>query len=232
LITRVDQVGVAQADEPLSFGFGYCPLGSYFTVGLSRGSVDTSVAVDYGYLPPVGAPDTPQANITRTITYGGYEFSTTTGVTMQVNQPPQLYPLGGQTLWPFLDRVSYFSPALQKLETSIAPQLSAYPHPLEAFGELQFTNSLPDFLSYNTPLIQPNLGAMAAQLVGGAVDLANASLWLGWLLRAGQGQQALAQMLTATYQAWQASRTAPSPGKPRIPTIAGVTPGQKGPTSL
>jgi hypothetical protein len=198
-ITRTEQRSGQPAggtDEPLVFGFGYCPWDNVFTVVLYRGSVGNMVAVDYN-----GAP---QATLTRTITYRAHTFSTTEDVTIQSDQKLTLYPVGGATLWPFLDRVSYFSAALQKLETSIATQLSAYPYPLSALTLLRYTSTLSEFLSYNVPLIQPNLGALAAQVMGSAEEFADAALWLGWLLRASAGQQSLTELLTVTYQAFEA----------------------------
>ncbi len=216
------QVGSNTVDQPLTWAFSYCPFGALFTVSLFRGTVTTGVIADLSAGLP-GGPGAPEVSYIRTISCDNYTFSITPEVSTPLSQQPPLYPVGGAALWSFLDRISYFSPALQTLADAISPT----PAPIVALLKFNWTSTtLSEFLLTNTPIVQQSIASCAAAVAGDAAELASASLWLGSLLREGTGLNALTQMLTATFQAWMALPAAERTGVARGggPKIAKIKP--------
>jgi hypothetical protein len=113
-------------DTPLTFGFGYCPWNCLFEIYLAKGStVENSIRIDL-------IPETPAStyvSLCRALTFNNYVYVAENVNMQDVATDPPLYLPAVATLWPFLDRVQFFAPALAQVAAGIdlPPLQSATP---------------------------------------------------------------------------------------------------------
>jgi hypothetical protein len=210
-------------DDPLQFGFAYCPLEEQFDIFLERQNVSTGIAVNLQplVLQPNGSI-LGSATLSRDLTYYKNSFGTQTlGMDSESTDPAMYLPISA-AFWPYLKRVGFFAPALRALASQTADQvaLPAKP-PLHTLGSLQAYNTLQVFVANSISLVGPALGPFAASFIppndSGAAPWIDAARWLGWVLMHGTGSQNLTSAFTAQYQ-YLTSIVPPSVGgSPKIP---------------
>jgi hypothetical protein len=195
-------------DTPLVFGISYNPLYKQFGVGLSRGTIQTILTTGIGVdMRPLAVNSagtlSGTANLMRGVTFQGESYSAQTLPMSPDSLDPQMYLPTFATLWPFLDRIQYFAPALDQLGKD---QLPAMATPLMALGSVQFDKwpvTLQQVLTSTTALVGPAFGPMAAEFLAFTewpVDgLRAAAKWLGWTLVQGSGSHNLQTVITNYY---------------------------------
>ncbi len=192
-------------DTPLVFGIAYNPLYEQFGVGLSRGTIlTTGIGVNLRPL-AVNSAGTVSgtANLMRAVTFQGESYSAQTLPMSPESLDPQMYLPTFATLWPFLDRIQYFAPALDQLGKDQVPAMST---PLMALGSVQFNKwpvTLQQVLASTTALVGPAFGPMAGEFLAyteWSVDgLRAAAKWLASTLVQGSGAHNLQTVITNYY---------------------------------
>jgi hypothetical protein len=212
-------------DDPLQFGFAYCPLEGKVDIFLARQNVSTGIGVD---LQPLALqPDGSvlgSATLSRDLTYYKNSFGTQTLAMEPESTDPAMYLPISAAFWPYLKRVGFFAPALRALASQTADQVAppAKP-PLHTLGSLQAYEPLQAFVANSISLVGPALGPFAAAFIppndSGSAPWIDAARWLGWVLMHGTGSQNLISAFTAQYD-YLTSIVPPSGGGgPRILTV-------------
>jgi hypothetical protein len=199
-------------DTPLTFGFAYCPSDNLMNVSIGRGTVQTSILIDYSQSDIPGGT----TKITRNLTYYGSSFMSQAAAFNAAQTNVGLYLAAGQPLWPFLNRVLFFGPAIQAMVNETAanlPKIPAGETPAVMVGSIGFGTYTPETLSQDSFVysavgtIGPALGFLAvtaidpATAIGGVLGAAAA--WLGWFALV-PGEPSLSATLAADYSEWVA----------------------------
>ena len=211
-------------DDPLQFGFAYCPLEEQFDIFLERQNVSVGIAVN---LQPLGLQPNGSilgsAALSRDLTYYKNSFGTQTlGMDPESTDPAMYLPISA-TFWPYLKRVGFLAPALRALASQTADQVAppAKP-PLHTLASLQAYNTLQAFVANSISLVGPALGPFAASFIppndSGAGPWVDAARWLGWVLMHSTGRQNLRSAFAAQYE-YSTSLVPPShgPASPKFP---------------
>lgn len=198
-------------DAPLTFGFAYCPSDNLMNVSIGRGAVQTSILIDYSQSGPGGT-----TKVTRNLTYYGSSFMSQAASFSAAQTNVGIYLAAGQTLWPFLNRVLFFGPAIQAIASETAanlPKIPAGETPAVMVGSIGFGTYTPEMLSQDSFVYSavgtagPALGPLAATAIdpgtpiGGVLSAAAA--WLGWFALV-PGEPSLSATLAADYLEWVA----------------------------
>jgi hypothetical protein len=201
---------------PLEFGFGYCPLAGLFEIYLSGNtdpnpndpdSVENMIQVSVARKSPLPSAQ-PIANLNRSFDYFSQEFIAQPTTMPYAATDPNIYLPAVATLWPFLDSLAFFAPALEDV-SGVASALPALPNgiisPLDAFVSLAITFpvTIQSFESQMTAGIGSAFGPFAASFVSPdesqVASLKAAALWMGWALVEGSGKQEFTNELAAFY---------------------------------
>jgi hypothetical protein len=226
-------------DTPLTFGFSYCPWANLMWVTLSRGPVKSGIRIDL-------IPQTPTSNyvaLARTFSFHDYVYTVQTQNMGDGVADPAFYLPAVATLWPFLDRVEFFGPALHLISALTAGSLPQAQIPISPFVtlSLKYPITEPAFVNAISTAVGTALGSLVASFVSPTESqvaaLKDAALWLGWIAINGVGKTNFANELSYFYQqatAWfkheptQSSSVPLKTYKP-LPAPQQGAPGQKNP---
>lgn len=199
-------------DTPLTFSIEYCPEDNLMKVALGRGTVQTWMQIDYSQSVVPGGVTA----MTRSLTYYGASFMSQTLSFDAAQANAGMYLAAVQALWPFLERVTFFGPAIQTIVNQTAanlPKIPAPDTPAMIVGSIGFGTYTPDSLSQDSFVysavgtVGPALGPLAATAIDPGPDagsvLSQAAAWMGWLILV-VGEASLSATLAADYNAWVA----------------------------
>lgn len=196
-------------NDILWFGFTYSPLYDYFSVFLDHCNVSNGISVDLSGLVGNGVGgSTGSASVARSMLYYGNSYSLQTLQVPADQNNPQIVLPARLTMWPFLDRAAFFAPALKSIATEKAASLVSA-HPLSALGSLPvvWPATVDVYVKQTLAVVGPALGNFAASFVpppdSGIAGMADASLWLGWILMSGPGNANLVAAITGQYDYWK-----------------------------
>jgi hypothetical protein len=111
------------------------------------------------------------------------------------------------TLWPYLDRVQFFAPALAQIAAGVGRPPLQSQTPLAAFVTFDLTFPLPpesDFINSFSALVAPAIGPFLAEFISPTeqevAGLQSAAQWLGLVVANGSGKQDFLKELAAFYE--------------------------------
>jgi hypothetical protein len=225
-------------DTPLMFGFAYCPWNNLMNVFLSKDttvattpvSVLNNIRIDLAPYDPKAAEQ--NVSLSRSFTFFEYTYVAQSLTMDDSASDPPFYLPAKATLWPFLDRVEFFAPALAKVAAEIGVTPLPFATPLLSLVSysLNFPISSADFISQVGAMVGPAIGPFLAGFVSPTelevAGLISAAQWLGWALTTGTGHQDFLKELSAYYTAadtWWA-RQEPSRPSHSLPKYLPVTP--------
>jgi hypothetical protein len=198
-------------DEPLIFGFGYCPFNNLFQVFVSCGTIQNTIRAEMYSKADKGT----FAQLTRLFTYHGDTYITQPQQMPYAATDPGFYLPAVATLWPHLAGVEYFAPAMALIVSqAVAPLLPPLPagtSPLDVFASLSFAPpiALATFNAAFPGQVGSALGPFAARFLAPTevqvAGLQSAALWLGFALALGSGKQDFAQVGTDVFKEINAS---------------------------
>jgi hypothetical protein len=199
-ITASMMEGTEQFDDGLNFGFSYCPWANFLEIFLAKDGVEAGIRIDLAAYSPatasVPAVDTMIAQ--RNFWFNDNPYSAQQATISDTQGDPEIYLPVVAGFWPYLDRLAYFLPAIQRMSASSTVDLAPVATPINSFANC--TNLSPSLFSANTQqqfadtvvsAIGPAIGPFAASFISQtetqALALHYLALWLGGITANGFG---------------------------------------------
>jgi len=210
-------------DDPLQFGFAYCPLEQQFDIFVERLNVSAGIAVNLQQLAlQQDGSVLGTAGLTRDLTYYKNPYGTQIVQMNPETTDPTMYLPISAAFWPYLQRIGFFAPALRTIASQTADQVPppAKP-PIHTLASLKWEDTVQAFVANSIALVGPALGPLAASFIppndSGATPWIDAARWLGWALMKGTANPNLTAAFSGQYGYLSSLVTPSHPPSGKIP---------------